>query len=95
MSESGVCSYYGAECNGNLTASGEQFNMWAMTAAHKSLPFGTMVRVTNKDNGKTIDVKINDRGPFVEGRILDLSQGAFQQVENTGRGLFNCSIQRL
>jgi rare lipoprotein A len=65
---------------GSRTASGERMNPSAMTAAHRSLPFGTKVRVTNKSNGKTVVVRINDRGPFIRGRILDLSKGAAREL---------------
>jgi rare lipoprotein A len=91
MSEYGQCSWYGPECHGNKTANGETFDMNAMTAAHKTLPFNTRIRVTNNDNNQTVDVRINDRGPFAAGRILDLSKAAFARVENVDRGLFNGS----
>ncbi len=70
-----MASYYGSE-SGSQTASGQRFNPSAMTAAHRSLPFGTKVRVTNKRNGKSVIVTINDRGPFIRGRIIDLSTAA-------------------
>jgi rare lipoprotein A len=73
---SGWASWYGPGFHGNLTANGERFNQNAMTAAHKHLPFGTRVRVTNKDTGKSVVVRINDRGPYAGDRILDLSAGA-------------------
>lgn len=76
----GTASWYGEEFNGRLTASGEVYDMYKMTAAHKTLPLGTMVRVTNEDNGKTIEVKINDRGPYVKGRIIDLSKTAGRAI---------------
>jgi rare lipoprotein A len=72
----GICSYYGPKFHGKRTASGEKFDMYQMTAAHKTLPFATRIKVINLDNGKSVIVKINDRGPFVEGRILDLSYAA-------------------
>ncbi|MEP2736111.1 MAG: septal ring lytic transglycosylase RlpA family protein [Erythrobacter sp.] len=71
-----VASYYGKRFHGRLTANGERFNMNAMTAAHKTLPFGTKVRVTYPRNGRSIVVRINDRGPFIRGRAIDLSRGA-------------------
>jgi len=77
-------SYYGGKYHGRLTASGERFNMHAMTAAHRSLPFGTRVRVTNLDNGKSVVVRINDRGPFVRGRVIDLSRAAAKKIGLTG-----------
>lgn len=76
----GYASYYGRQFHGKKTASGEIFNMYAMTAAHRTLPFGTIVEVENLKNGRKILVKINDRGPFVPGRILDLSKGAAEKL---------------
>jgi rare lipoprotein A len=73
---SGFASYYGSEFHGRRTASGEIYDMNAMTAAHRMLPFGTMVEVENVENGREVIVRINDRGPFVPGRILDLSREA-------------------
>ena len=72
----GTASYYGGRFHGRLTASGARFNQDGMTAAHRSLPFGTRVRVTHLGTGRSVDVRINDRGPFVGGRIIDLSRGA-------------------
>jgi len=71
-----LATYYGQEFAGRRTASGEKFNPSGMTAAHRTLPFGTRVRVTNSRNGRSIVVRINDRGPFVKGRAIDLSSGA-------------------
>jgi rare lipoprotein A len=76
----GVASWYGPGFHGRRTASGERFNQYAMTAAHKRLPMGTRVTVTNLRNGRTIEVEINDRGPFIRGRILDLSKGAAERL---------------
>ncbi len=76
----GVASYYGRRFHGRRTANGERFNMNAMTAAHKRLPFGTRVRVTNQRNGKSVVVRINDRGPFVRGRTIDLSRAAARKI---------------
>ncbi|MEP3422068.1 MAG: septal ring lytic transglycosylase RlpA family protein [Erythrobacter sp.] len=76
----GVASYYGRRFHGRLTANGERFDMRAMTAAHKTLPFGTMVRVTNPRNGRSVTVRINDRGPFIAGRTIDLSRGAAERI---------------
>jgi rare lipoprotein A len=73
MQMRGTVSYYGEEFHGRKTASGEIYNMYAYTAAHKSLPFGTKIQVTNVENNRSVIVRINDRGPFVSGRILDLS----------------------
>jgi rare lipoprotein A (peptidoglycan hydrolase) len=75
----GEASYYGAEFNGKKTASGEVFDMNALTAAHLELPFGTLCRVTNLMNQKEVIVRINDRGPFVKNRVIDLSYGAFSK----------------
>ncbi|MCB9091212.1 MAG: septal ring lytic transglycosylase RlpA family protein [Halobacteriovoraceae bacterium] len=74
----GKASWYGPGFQGKKTASGQIFNMNAMTAAHKDLPFGTQVKVTSKKTGKSVIVKINDRGPFISGRIIDLSKKAAQ-----------------
>ncbi len=81
-----VASWYGKKFHGRPTASGERFNMYALTAAHKTLPFGTLLRVTNPSNGKSVVVKINDRGPFVEGRDLDLSYGAAKRLGMIQKG---------
>ncbi len=75
------------------TASGERFNNRLMTAAHKSLPFGTKVIVTNINNGKTVVVTINDRGPYVKGRIIDLTQAAFSKIENIDKGIVEVKIR--
>lgn len=77
---SGNASYYGKRFHGRRTANGERFNMNAMTAAHKSLPFGTKVRVTNRRNGKSVVVRINDRGPYAHGRVIDLSRAAASRI---------------
>ncbi|MDN3645083.1 septal ring lytic transglycosylase RlpA family protein [Pontixanthobacter aestiaquae] len=82
----GVASYYGKRFHGRRTANGERFNMNAMTAAHKTLPFGTKVRVTNPRNGKSVVVRINDRGPFIRGRTIDLSRAAAKKVGIVQRG---------
>jgi rare lipoprotein A len=76
----GEASYYGAELAGNRTASGERFNPQALTAAHRSLPLGTMLRVTNLTNGKSVVVRVNDRGPFARSRIIDVSLGAARSI---------------
>lgn len=76
----GKASWYGPGFHGRATASGERFNQSSMTAAHKTLPFGTRLKVTNKRNGKSVVVRINDRGPFIRGRVLDLSKGAAHQI---------------
>lgn len=85
--ERGTASYYGKAAHGNLTASGERFNMNALTAAHKTLPFGTVVRVKADWNGKTVDVRITDRGPFGPGRVIDLSSAAASKLGMLSRGV--------
>ena len=89
----GFASWYGGKFHGRLTSSGEVFDTNTMTAAHRTLPFGTMVKVTNLDNGKSAIVKINDRGPFVEGRIIDLSQAAAEQIDMLGQGVAKVSLE--
>ena len=76
----GEASYYGNELAGNRTASGERFNPRALTAAHRTLPLGTKLRVTNQANGKSVIVRVNDRGPFVKSRLIDVSYAAAQQI---------------
>ena len=83
---SGVASYYADKFNGRRTASGETFSNRAMTAAHRTLPFGTRLRVTNPANGRSVVVRVNDRGPFHGGRVLDLSRTAADQVGIVQRG---------
>jgi rare lipoprotein A len=80
FSQTGVASWYGREFDHRLTASGEHFNMNGMTAAHRTLPLNTVVRVTNLENGKSVLVRINDRGPYTNGRIIDLSAGAARKL---------------
>lgn len=82
----GIASFYGKEFHGRKTASGETFDMNAVTAAHRTLPFGTQVRVTHLDSGRSVTVRINDRGPFVKGRIIDLSQAAARAIGLDGVG---------
>jgi rare lipoprotein A len=76
----GMASYYGDELAGNRTASGERFNPSQLTAAHRTLPFGSMVRVTNISNGDSVIVRINDRGPFSHGRVIDVSHAAAREI---------------
>lgn len=80
----GYASWYGGKFHGRKTASGERFNQHALTAAHKTLPLGTRVHVKNLDNGQSVIVTINDRGPFVRGRIIDLSRGAARAIDMAG-----------
>ena len=75
------------------TANGERFDNYSMTAAHKSLPFGTKVIVSNINNGKTVMVRINDRGPFVKGRIIDLTRAAFTKIEDLNKGIAEVKIR--
>lgn len=91
----GSASWYGGKFHGRKTANGERFDMNALTAAHKSLPFGTKVRVTNESNGKSVVVRINDRGPFVGKRVLDLSRGAANAVGMTKSGVAKVKIEIL
>ena len=93
--ESGIASFYHDKYQGRLTANGERFDQRAMTAAHKSLPFGTRVRVVNVRNGRSVMVRINDRGPFVRGRIIDLSYAAFSRIENPRNGLADVVVEVL
>jgi rare lipoprotein A len=83
----GTASWYGEDFEGKQTASGEDYDMYDMTAAHPSLPLGTYVRVTNLHNGRAVVVKVNDRGPIVPGRIIDLSYGAAQALQFEHKGL--------
>ena len=84
--QSGGASYYGRKFHGRRTASGEAFDMRAMTAAHRTLPFGTLVQVTNPRNGKSVTVRINDRGPFHGNRVIDVSRAAAEQLGLIQRG---------
>lgn len=78
--QSGIASYYADKFNGRRTANGERFSNSAMTAAHKTLPFGTLVEVTNMRNGRSVVVRVNDRGPYVHARVVDLSKAAARQL---------------
>ena len=90
--EKGLASWYGKAHHGRLTASGERFDMHALTAAHRTLPFGTVVRVTNLRSGKSVNVRINDRGPFRRGRIIDLSYEAARKLGFVSRGATQVKI---
>lgn len=92
--ETGVASYYGSE-SGSRTANGEHFNPGGLTAAHRHLPFGCRVRVTNLANGRSVVVRINDRGPFVRGRIIDLSNGAASAIGMLHSGTARVRIEVL
>ncbi len=91
----GVASWYGSMFHGRLTASGERFNMYAMTACHPTLPFGTKVRVTNEVNHKSVVVKITDRGLLYDGRVLDLSYAAAKKLDMAEVGLAPVTIEVL
>ena len=82
----GRASWYGPNFHGKLTSNGESYNMWQMTAAHKTLPMNTVLRVTNKNNGRSVVVRINDRGPFVNSRIIDLSKKAASELDMISHG---------
>ena len=94
-SSCGVASYYGPGFHGRTTANGERFDSQAMTFAHRSLPFGTKIKVTNQDNGRSVILRGNDRGPFHGSRIIDLSEGAFARIASRGQGLANICISRV
>lgn len=91
----GYASWYGGKFHGRLTASGEVFDTNELTAAHRTLPFGSVVRVTNRHNEKQVIVRINDRGPFVEGRVIDLSRAAADILGITAAGIAPVSIEVL
>lgn len=88
-------SLYGEEFHGNGTAFGESFDMNAITAAHRSFPHNTLVKVTNVENGKSVTVRVNDRGPYVDGRDMDLSVAAFTSIAERSKGVINARFQRL
>lgn len=89
----GIASWYGKPYHGRRTASGQVYNMYQMTAAHPSLPFGTRVVVTNLDNGRSVVVTINDRGPFVRGRIIDVSRKAAGQLGFLNKGVTRVGVR--
>ncbi|MGH9396095.1 MAG: septal ring lytic transglycosylase RlpA family protein [Terriglobia bacterium] len=91
----GLASWYGYPYQGRPTASGEIYNMYAMTAAHRTLPLGTRVRVDDLDNGRAVDVRINDRGPFIRGRIIDLSFAAAKVLDMVGSGTAHVRLEIL
>ncbi len=93
--EVGLASWYGAQFNGRPTASGEQFDMNALTAAHKTLPLPGLVEVTNLTNGRSVVLRVNDRGPFVDNRIIDLSRGAAEALDLLGRGVGEVRVRYL
>ena len=90
--ETGLASFYSESYNGKKTANGEIYNSSEYTAAHKKLPFNTKVKVTNLSNGKTVKVRINDRGPFVTGRIIDLTRKAAKKIDMIAAGVTKVKI---
>ena len=93
FASSGVASYYGPGFHGRRTANGETFNMHAMTAAHRTLPFGTLIKVTNLSNGKSTIVRVNDRGPYVGNRVIDLSVAAAKEIGSSHSGTARVNLE--
>ena len=93
--ETGMASYYADKFHGRKTANGETYDQNKMTAAHRTLPFGTRVRVTNIENDKSVELRINDRGPFVEGRIIDVSYRAAVELDFVRAGLTKVRVEVL
>ncbi|OLS59069.1 septal ring lytic transglycosylase RlpA family protein [Pseudomonas putida] len=93
--ETGTASFYGSRHHGKRTASGEPFNQHGLTAAHRTLPFGTRVMVTNLKNDRSVVVRINDRGPHTRGRLIDLSKAAAQQLDMIRSGTARVRVQSL
>lgn len=93
--EKGVASWYGRDFNKKRTSSGERYNMYKMTAAHKTLPLSTYVQVTNLRNGKQVIVKVNDRGPFTSNRLIDLSYAAAKKLGMVGQGIAPVSVKAI
>ncbi len=91
--ETGLASWYGPGFHGKTAADGSRYNQRKLTAAHRVLPFGTLVRVTNLENGRSVKVKITDRGPFVEGRIIDLSKKAAKKLKMVDRGVVRVKLE--
>lgn len=93
--ETGIASWYGKDFHGKQTANGERYNMYGMTAAHKILPFETKVKVTNLDNGQSIVVRINDRGPFVTNRVIDLTKTGADKIGMIGPGTARVRVEAI
>jgi len=93
VAEYGIASYYAAGLHSRKTSSGERLDQRAFTAAHRTLPFATRVRVTNVKNGRSVIVRINDRGPFVRGRVIDLTRAAFGKIANLRCGIIRVKIE--
>jgi len=91
--ESGIASWYGADFHGKPTANGETYDMYGLTAAHRLMPLGTTIKVTDRETARSVTVRVNDRGPFVRGRILDLSYGAAKTLGMTGNGTAPVTIE--
>lgn len=91
--QTGVASYYAHKFHGRTTASGETYDMYAMTAAHRTLPFGARVLVTHLENGKRVELRINDRGPFIKGRIIDVSYRAAQDLDMIRSGVAEVRVE--
>jgi len=91
----GIASWYGEKFHGRRTANGEIYNMFGLTAAHRTLPFGTRLEVVNLANGKSVTVRVNDRGPFIRGRFLDLSYGAAKRLGKVQSGISRVSIRSI
>jgi rare lipoprotein A len=90
-----TASWYGPKFHGKLTANGEVYDQMAFTAAHKSLPFGTMLKLTNLENGKSVVVRVNDRGPYIKGRDIDLSKGAAMALGSIKPGVIKVKVEQL
>lgn len=93
ITQTGQASYYHDKYQGRTTANGEKYRKYKLTAAHRTLPFGTKVKVINQNNGKTVKVRINDRGPFVGGRIIDLSKRAARKIGMLDAGVSDVKIK--
>lgn len=93
--QKGQATYYAKKFHGKKTNNGEKFSIYEFTGAHRTLPFGTLVKVTNRDNGKSVVVRINDRGPFSKGKIIDLSPAAFEELASLKKGVLNVSVEVL
>ncbi len=91
----GMASWYGKRFHGRKTASGERFNQNALTCAHRTLPFGSRLKVTNLDNHQEVEVRVNDRGPFIRSRIVDLSRAAAKALDFLGQGMARVRLQLL
>ncbi len=89
----GLASFYGKNHHGNQTANGERFNMYALSAAHTTLPLPSCVRVTNLKNNKSVVLRVNDRGPFIKGRIIDVSYAAAKELDFIGAGLTEVRVE--